>query len=348
VDSQYAPCIATFTNTTTNAVSYSWNFGDGSTSTEAAPSHVYATQGQYTITLEGKNAEGKTSSANMTITVQKADLLLPVVNFSFSGNTEFAPCNVGFYSTTVNATSYSWILPSGAEGTSTTNTISVTYGTNAVSGNLSVKGINPCGESGTAIRMITVNREVQAKLFLEGLYNSASQLMNKARNENGNYFADDIADKTDLEIRSSVSPYPVIISFSGLNLKTNGMCLFSAPSELTGTYFLVIRHRNHLETWSALPVSFMVANPIFDFTDQQTKAFGNNLKLSGSIYTLYSGDVNHDGVVDGLDMIQIDNRAMLFSPGYLNEDLNGDGNVDSLDMILLEGNSSAFTGVKMP
>ncbi|MEI8046799.1 MAG: PKD domain-containing protein [Bacteroidota bacterium] len=108
VNTQYAPSIATFTNNTTNAVSYSWNFGDGNTSTEKNPTHTYTTQGQYTITLEGKNGEGKTASATMSITVLKANLPLPVVNFTFTGNTAFAPCPVSFSNTTTNATSYSW------------------------------------------------------------------------------------------------------------------------------------------------------------------------------------------------------------------------------------------------
>ena len=44
------------------------------------------------------------------------------------------------------ATSYIWTLPSGATGTSTTNTISLTYGHNSVSGNLKVMGHNNCGD----------------------------------------------------------------------------------------------------------------------------------------------------------------------------------------------------------
>lgn len=44
-----------------------------------------------------------------------------------------------------NATSYSWTLPTGTTGTSTTNSITVNYGITAVSGNIIVKGHNECG-----------------------------------------------------------------------------------------------------------------------------------------------------------------------------------------------------------
>lgn len=40
-----------FSNTSTNAFGYRWNFGDGTTSTEENPQHIYATTGDYTVTL---------------------------------------------------------------------------------------------------------------------------------------------------------------------------------------------------------------------------------------------------------------------------------------------------------
>jgi len=56
-----------------------------------------------------------------------------------------------------NATSYVWYLPTSATGTSTTNSITVNYGTSAVSGNIIVKGHNSCGDGATSNLAITVN-----------------------------------------------------------------------------------------------------------------------------------------------------------------------------------------------
>ena len=56
-----------------------------------------------------------------------------------------------------NATSYVWTLPSGATGTSTTNSIIVNYSTSAVSGNITVKGTNTCGDGIISTLAITVN-----------------------------------------------------------------------------------------------------------------------------------------------------------------------------------------------
>ena len=55
-----------------------------------------------------------------------------------------------------NANSYIWSLPVGASGTSSTNSIKVNFGKSAISGKISVKGINTCGEGAADTLAITV------------------------------------------------------------------------------------------------------------------------------------------------------------------------------------------------
>jgi PKD repeat protein len=58
----------TFTNTSSNASSYSWDFGDGSTSTAGNPVHSYAAEGIYTVQLTATGPGGVHSvSHNVTI-----------------------------------------------------------------------------------------------------------------------------------------------------------------------------------------------------------------------------------------------------------------------------------------
>ena len=47
--------VVTFTNTSTGATTYTWNFGDGSNSSTMAPVHSYATNGSYTVMLIASN-----------------------------------------------------------------------------------------------------------------------------------------------------------------------------------------------------------------------------------------------------------------------------------------------------
>ncbi len=58
----------TFTNVSTNASSYAWDFGDGGTSTEMSPTHTYADFGTYTVTLTSKGSGG-TSTATYDVNV---------------------------------------------------------------------------------------------------------------------------------------------------------------------------------------------------------------------------------------------------------------------------------------
>ncbi|WMN12900.1 DUF4958 family protein [Marivirga salinae] len=61
-----------FTNTSQNAVSYTWDFGDGSTSNEENPSHTYNDDGEYEVVLTATNSDGFDSQYAETICV--ADL----------------------------------------------------------------------------------------------------------------------------------------------------------------------------------------------------------------------------------------------------------------------------------
>ncbi|MFM7176952.1 MAG: T9SS type A sorting domain-containing protein [Bacteroidota bacterium] len=54
------------------------------------------------------------------------------------------------------ATSYQWTLPSGATGTSTTNSITVQFGNNFSGGNICVTPVNACGAGASVCRPITV------------------------------------------------------------------------------------------------------------------------------------------------------------------------------------------------
>lgn len=59
----------TFRNNSEKAVSYSWDFGDGTTSTEASPTHRFFQSGQYDVTLTATNEKGKSKTTVNTLTV---------------------------------------------------------------------------------------------------------------------------------------------------------------------------------------------------------------------------------------------------------------------------------------
>lgn len=111
-----SPLIVNFTNTSTgNVTSYSWNFGNGASSTLANPSTTYTAPGVYTVSLTVSGTGGsntKTSSNLITVNPQ------PSVSFS-AADTAGCPCKtVNFNSNVVGNSSgpvtYQWSFGDGA------------------------------------------------------------------------------------------------------------------------------------------------------------------------------------------------------------------------------------------
>jgi PKD repeat protein len=73
-----APLTVQFTDESTGATLWSWNFGDGRTSIAQSPSHTYSTAGTYTVALTVTNAGGSdTETKNGYITVSAAPPTAP-------------------------------------------------------------------------------------------------------------------------------------------------------------------------------------------------------------------------------------------------------------------------------
>ena len=96
-----------FTNTSTGpALTYSWNFGDGNSSTEAAPSHIYNSDGLYTIRLRITDEYGCTDEITRP---QYVRIVTPVAAFTMSDSVSTCPpLIVQFTNQSTNQDSYHW------------------------------------------------------------------------------------------------------------------------------------------------------------------------------------------------------------------------------------------------
>ncbi len=64
-----AQSISFNSSCSTNASRYKWDFGDGITSTDANPTHTYATAGTYTVKLMAMTSD-ETKMAETTKSIQ--------------------------------------------------------------------------------------------------------------------------------------------------------------------------------------------------------------------------------------------------------------------------------------
>jgi PKD repeat protein len=67
-------CVFTDTSTDSDGLirSWSWNFGDGTTSTVQSPSHTYASEGTYGVTLSVTDDDGATAAFSQSVMVTSA------------------------------------------------------------------------------------------------------------------------------------------------------------------------------------------------------------------------------------------------------------------------------------
>ena len=184
--------------------------------------------------------------------------------------------------------------------------------------------------------------------LLQGLYKNEN-LMNNTFNDLGEtHWGDTVADKVVVEIRDAAYPYTVVETLY-LNLLTNGKISTDVNYQNDGMYYIAIKNRNHLETWSSIPVSFAGDTINYDFTTSASKAYSDNQKeVSTGIYAILVGDVNQDGVVDISDLVGMDADLTNGTLGYIVYDMNGDGVIDISDLVIIDENLTNGVVVMTP
>ncbi|MDX2249400.1 MAG: IPT/TIG domain-containing protein [Bacteroidia bacterium] len=142
-----APCEITFTNQSTSATTYAWDFGDGNTATTASPKHTYEAGGTYQAKLTATGADGQTDDITKTITIQ-SEVKITAINpnhgkkgeiITLTGlgfGTSAAAVTVKFTSNIsatiqeISNTQIKVVVPQGADN----GVISVEVGVNTVNG----------------------------------------------------------------------------------------------------------------------------------------------------------------------------------------------------------------------
>ncbi len=116
-----------FQNSSTNASSYLWDFGDGSTSMEQNPLHNYAVFGDFTVIL---TAFGPCGEAEFVLNISVSDPnALPTAQFTADFTAGCSPLTVHFQNQSLgnNLSAFQWEFPGGSPSFSSLENPIVTY-----------------------------------------------------------------------------------------------------------------------------------------------------------------------------------------------------------------------------
>ncbi len=141
----------------TGATSYTWTLPAGWTGNSNSNSiTVTPSANSGTIAVTANNSYGASSPRTLAVTVTQ----IPQPPVRITGATNVCQGASLTYSVldVAGATSYMWTLPAGWTGNSNSNSITVTPGNNAQSGNISVTANNSCGASSSRTLAVTVTQ----------------------------------------------------------------------------------------------------------------------------------------------------------------------------------------------
>jgi len=177
-------------------------------------------------------------------------------------------------------------------------------------------------------------------MAIEGFYNNSNDRMN-------------IRDTVTAYLRNTSSPFSIVDSARAVIDSVNMTGNFNFQNTYTGNYYISLKHRNALETWSKSGGESLVNGTTqnYNMTDMSSKAYGNNIvQIDNSPlrFALYSGDVNKDSFIDLTDVIYIFNDANTFITGYKISDLTGNNITDLADMLVAYNNAGNFVSVLRP
>ena len=153
-----------------NATSYIWTLPEGASGTSSTNSIIVnfgpdAVSGN--ITVRGRNSCNTGEPSVLAVTINS----VPGAAGEIAGpNTVCGGQSSVNYTVPLieNAASYVWTLPEGASGTSSTNSITVSFGQEALPGKITVQGINSCGAGESSSLFIAVNSSPAIPLAIFG------------------------------------------------------------------------------------------------------------------------------------------------------------------------------------
>ncbi|MEO5673527.1 MAG: integrin alpha, partial [Chitinophagales bacterium] len=169
------------------------------------------------------------------------------------------------------------------------------------------------------------------RTYIQGFYNNYSNLMAQ--------------DTFKVFLMETFSPFSTVDSAVAI-INPSGIAVLNFSNAENGVdYFIKLKHRNSIETWSSRGKRFENGLMNYDFASDSRQAFGHNMPQvdeSPVAFAIYVGDVNQDGFINLIDILAVSNNSSEFINGYVITDLNGDNLTNLHDIIAVYNNSNTF------
>ena len=243
----------------TGGTSHSWTGPAGFSSTVFNPivNNIQVTQeGFYKVVAT--DTIGCPSTDSVRVQVRITPVIATVIPDTVMEGEEVTLSGSGF--TDVTSVSLNGSNPVPVVVNDNTLTFFVPEGT--LDGPVSLTTVDGCiGTSSSSLVVLHLSN-LNLKCFAEGIYTTGGQMTNALQDPLNPGAVDTFT--VALYDSANVSGPPVHVVSSVLDVSGNGV--FQFPATVLGNrYYVVVRHRNSIETWSKTPVLFS-AETFFDFT----------------------------------------------------------------------------------
>jgi len=249
--------------------------------------------------------------------------------------------------------SSSVVSTAGDYYTANGNSLSVTIGEPVID-NYSNGNVQLSTGFQQGIRKLNIRLNVLA--MLQEYYNTQTGVMNQTQGidwNSGNLFnnfSGNIVDTLTVLLRKTNvndpnNPCTIDAAFYSQNLNVDGTITpLSIPTGITGFHYIVVKHRNSIETWSdSVDFSPNIINYNFHSHISQFAIDGGMYIDASNFAYIWGGDVNQNGNLESEDATDIYVAAIsedeTVNNGYVINDVDGNGNIDSQDYGLAYSNA---------
>jgi PKD repeat protein len=300
-------------------VSYSWNFGDGGTTSGAIVAHAYSGFGTYNVTLAVTDSEG----LNATCTTPIRILIAPVANFTHSPSTPIVNETVTFDASSShdadgNVAHYVWNFGDGNITTVSNPTIYHSYRNTGVY-NVTLQVVDNDGLTDKTSKSIVIYTFIPTHDVAVREVKPSASFVYKGNTIN----------------------ITVVVANQGTGVETFNVTLYYNDAPIgtqTVTYLAPGENATLTFSWNTTDTtrgSYTISAYASSVPGETNT--GDNIFINGKILVTTPGDVDGDHLVDMLDISLIIDAFLShagdahYKPEY---DINGDGVVDMVDISL--------------